>query len=52
MRKVVPIKTRGRLRTTKGVRDDARLDELAEKWRVAGPVRRLKGALDAKGEER
>jgi 5'-3' exonuclease len=50
MRKVVPIVTEGDLRTRPGTRDDAKLEDLAERWRVTGPVRRLQAALDSGAE--
>jgi 5'-3' exonuclease len=45
MRDVVPIKRDLELRTWQAERDDARLDELSERYRVVRPVRRLREAL-------
>lgn len=41
MQQVVPIRTDLELRVWKGDRDDRRLEELAEKLKLRGPVRRL-----------
>ena len=46
MREVVPIRTDLEVEVEPGARDDGRLDELAERWGLAGPVRRLRAALD------
>ena len=45
MRQVVPIRTDLEVRTWSGDRDDALADELAERYAVTGPVRRLRQAL-------
>ncbi|MFN2433596.1 MAG: 5'-3' exonuclease H3TH domain-containing protein [Gemmatimonadota bacterium] len=50
MREVVPIRTEVAVRTRRGARSDARLEELAERHALGGPVRRLRQALDARGE--
>jgi 5'-3' exonuclease len=47
MREVVPIREDLELEVETGSRDDGRLDELAERWGLTGPVRRLREALDA-----
>jgi len=47
MREVVPIRTNLDLQIRREPRDDQRLDELAERHRVTGPVRRLREALDS-----
>jgi 5'-3' exonuclease len=47
MREVVPIRTNLEVRTWKGDRDDRLVDELAERYRLTGPVGRLRRALDA-----
>lgn len=47
MREVVPIRTDLELEVETGTRDDGRLDELAERWGLTGPVRRLREALEA-----
>lgn len=44
MRRIVPIRTDVAVRSWGGRRDDARLDELAERYRLTGPVRRLREA--------
>src|SRR5918996_705330 len=46
MRDVVPIRTDLEVELERGRRDDRRLDELAERWGLTGPVRRLRAALD------
>jgi 5'-3' exonuclease len=46
MRSVVPIRTDVRVRIWGGTRDDRRLDRLAKKHKLEGPVRRLRQALD------
>jgi len=45
MRAIVPIRTDVEVRTWGGEPDEARLGELAERYRVGGPVRRLQAAL-------
>jgi 5'-3' exonuclease len=45
MRAVVPIRTDVKVRTWGGTRDDARLDRLAKRHKLEGPVRRLRQAL-------
>ena len=47
MRDVVPVNTRVALRRYQGARDDAALDELAERHRIETPLQRLREALDA-----
>jgi 5'-3' exonuclease len=51
MREVVPIRTDLDLVVDREERDDDRLDRLAERHRLTGPVRRLREALDATGRE-
>jgi len=46
MREVVPIRTDLELRTWQGERDDRLADDLAEGYRLTGPVGRLRRALD------
>lgn len=46
MRDVVPIRIDLETRTWREERDETRLDELAERHRLTGPVRRLRAALD------
>ncbi|HYZ11460.1 MAG TPA: 5'-3' exonuclease H3TH domain-containing protein [Actinomycetota bacterium] len=46
MREVVPIRTDLEVELETGRRDDRRLDELAERWGLTGPIRRLREALD------
>jgi 5'-3' exonuclease len=46
MREVVPIRTDARVRTWAGRRDEATIDGLAERYRLGGPVGRLRRALD------
>jgi 5'-3' exonuclease len=46
MREVVPIREDLELELERGERDDSRLDELAERWGLTGPVGRLRAALD------
>jgi hypothetical protein len=46
MRRVVPIRTDLEVRTWSGDRDDAVADQLAERYAVTGPLRRLRHALD------
>jgi len=45
MREVVPIRTGVELRTWRSDRDDGLLDDLAERYRLTGPIRRLRAAL-------
>jgi 5'-3' exonuclease len=45
MRKVVPIRTDLEVRTWSGGRDDAKLEELADRYAVGGPARRLRAVL-------
>jgi 5'-3' exonuclease len=45
MQQVVPIRTDLELRTWSRSRDDALVDELAERYAVTGPIRRLRQAL-------
>ena len=47
MRKVVPIRTDLEVRTWQGGRDDPLVDDLAERYRLGGPVGRLRRALEA-----
>ncbi len=47
MRDVVPIRSDVEVRVWSGERDDERLDDLAERRRIKGPVRRLRDALGA-----
>lgn len=46
MREVVPIRADLELELERGERDDGRLDRLAERWGLTGPVGRLRAALD------
>ncbi len=46
MREVVPIRTDLDVDIVKGKLDDARLEALAKKWGLGGPVKRLRSALD------
>jgi len=46
MREVVPIRTDLEVRAWKQERDDSAADELAERYRLTGPVGRLRRALD------
>jgi 5'-3' exonuclease len=46
MREVVPIRTDLEVRTWSGPRDDPLVDQLAERYGVMGPTRRLRRALD------
>ena len=45
MEDVVPIRTDLDLELTQGSPDDARLDAMAERLKLTGPVRRLREAL-------
>jgi 5'-3' exonuclease len=47
MQQVVPIRTDVEVIITREARDDQRLDELAERHRLTGPVRRLRQALES-----
>ena len=51
MREVVPIRTNLEVRTWKEDRDDRLADELAERYRLTGPVGRLRRALEAPSPE-
>jgi 5'-3' exonuclease len=46
MREIVPIRTDLEIRTWAGPRDDRLADELAERYALTGPTRRLRRALD------
>lgn len=46
MRSVVPVATDVTLETRPGTRDDAALDDLAERHNLEGPINRLREALD------
>jgi len=48
MRVVVPIRTDVPVRSWKEGRDDRRADEIAESYRLSGPVGRLRRALDGR----
>jgi 5'-3' exonuclease len=50
MRKVVPIRTDVEVKMWRSVGDDSRLDQLAERHRLTGPVRRLRHALSGEAE--
>ena len=47
MRQVVPIRTDLEIRVVSGQADPARLDALAKRWRLSGPVSRLLAALES-----
>ena len=47
MDEVVPVRTSVEVTMRRSRRDDARLDDLAEQYRLGGPLRRLREALDA-----
>jgi len=49
MRRIVPIRTDVPVTTWGGERDDAKLDELAERYRLTGPVKRLRSAWAGEG---
>lgn len=49
MREVVPIRTDLDVDLVQAQRDDERLDQLAERWALTGPVRRLRDAFAAAG---
>jgi 5'-3' exonuclease len=51
MQEVVPIRTDLDVELSSGRRDDERLDALARRWRLTGPVRRLRTALDGASSE-
>lgn len=46
VRQIVPIRSEVPARTWTARREDARLDELADRYRVTGPVRRLRQRVD------
>jgi len=52
MREVVPIRTDLDLETSTGERDDPRLDALARRWSLTGPVGRLLAAFEEAGTPR
>ncbi|HEX6291892.1 MAG TPA: 5'-3' exonuclease [Herpetosiphonaceae bacterium] len=47
MRQVVPIRTDVAVHLTGGERDDARIEELGTRFRLAGPIGRLRAAMQA-----
>lgn len=47
MREVVPVRPDAAITYHRGTRDDAALDELAERHSLKGPIRRMREALDA-----
>jgi 5'-3' exonuclease len=47
MQKIVPIRTDVEVRTWSGAQSDARLDALARRYKLEGPIRRLRQALDS-----
>ena len=47
MDEVVPVRTAVEVTMSKGTRDDAALDELAERHRLTNPLRRIREAMDA-----
>ncbi len=49
MQEVVPIRTDLEVDVVQGTRDDERLNELAERYRLTGPVRRLREAFASAG---
>jgi hypothetical protein len=52
MQEIVPIRTDLDLKTWKAERDDAKVDEAAERYGLKGPLGRLRGAMDGgKGSE-
>jgi hypothetical protein len=51
MRKVVPIRRDVEVREWRGSGDQAELDRIAERYRVTGPVRRLRDALAGRREQ-
>jgi 5'-3' exonuclease len=46
MRRLVPIRADTPIRTWSGERDDARLDGLAESYKLTGPLRRLRHSVE------
>ncbi len=46
MRQVVPIRTDVTVQVTNGERDDARLDDLGSRYRLTGPLARLRTAME------
>ena len=50
MREVVPIRIDLELREWGGKRDDRKVDRLAERFSLTGPLRRLREALDGEGQ--
>jgi 5'-3' exonuclease len=46
MNQLVPIRADTPIRTWSGKRDDARLDRLAERYKLTGPLRRLRQSVD------
>jgi 5'-3' exonuclease len=46
MLRLVPIRTDASVQTTTSDRDDARLDELGERHKLTGPIRRLRHSID------
>ncbi len=47
MRQIVPIRTDVAVHLTASERDAARLDDLGNRFRLAGPIRRLRAAMEA-----
>lgn len=47
MREVVPVRCDVGLRRSAGARDDAVLDQIAERWNLEAPLRRIREVLDA-----
>ena len=47
MQRIVPINTTAPVDRWQGERDDASLDELADELKIAGPLQRLRAALDS-----
>ena len=47
MRDVVPVRCDVTLRRSTGSRDDAALDQIAERWNLEAPLRRIREVLDA-----
>jgi 5'-3' exonuclease len=52
MRDVVPIRTDVEVRTWSSPRDDERLEDLAQRHRLTGPIGRLRTALDSLAADR
>ena len=50
MRQVVPIRTDVEVTLTEGVHDDALLDALGARYRLAGPIGRLRAAVQGTGD--